>query len=341
MEIEKWIVSHFGKLIKDTVVSFERLNGGINSVVFHVKTARREYVVKKYLYQEDDLRDRLRTEFGMLSFLWEKGVRNIRQPLLKLDKEKIGVYQYIKGKSFKEEDIQKSDVKKVAKFLKKLSKLSKEKDASKLPMASESAGSMKQYQEILEQRFKKLIHFKNVSLYKAELTEILDILLPLYQRMKHAMQKAYKMKNRQMGVSFPSLTLSPSDIGFSNILKTRDGRLFFYDFEYAGWDDPAKTISDFYLHPGVSLTVKHRELFFVNVVDIADRKDIYNRLGWVYLLLSIKWCVIMLNPFRLSDKVDQKEYGQFAKVKKRLHTIEHDITMRVFPVSLLDASVVI
>jgi len=341
MDSKKWIDSHFRDLVNERLVGIKRLHGGINSLVYHVKSGHGEYVVKKYLYQKGDRRDRLKTEFETLSFLWKQGVRNIREPLFLVEKEKIGVYRYIKGYSYKNGDIQKSDVLLVAQFLKKLSKLSKEKDASKLPMASESAGSMKQYQEILEQRFKKLIHFKNVSLYKAELTEILDILLPLYQRMKHAMQKAYKMKNRQMGVSFPSLTLSPSDIGFSNILKTRDGRLFFYDFEYAGWDDPAKTISDFYLHPGVSLTVKHRELFFVNVVDIADRKDIYNRLGWVYLLLSIKWCVIMLNPFRLSDKVDQKEYGQFAKVKKRLHTIEHDITMRVFPVSLLDASVVI
>jgi len=330
MEIEKWIVSHFGKLIKDTVVSFERLNGGINSVVFHVKTARREYVVKKYLYQEDDLRDRLRTEFGMLSFLWEKGVRNIRQPLLKLDKEKIGVYQYIKGKSFKEEDIQKSDVKKVAKFLKTLHTLSKKKDAVGLPRASESARSMAQHINIVEERLNRVRLAQKSSPYSGEFTEVLHKIVPIFVGIKKVIQKVYQDNKLLLTGHFSSRTLSPSDIGFGNMLKAPDGTILFYDFEYAGWDDPAKTICDFYLHPAVKLPIKWRELFFQEVIDIADQKDIEVRLGLVYLLLSIKWCMILLN---------KKEYGQFAKVKKMIANLELDIFKREFPVKLLDTKV--
>ena len=46
-------------------------------------------------------------------------------------------------------------------------------------------------------------------------------------------------------------TLSPSDFGFHNALRRPDGRVVFLDLEYFGWDDPAKMISDFLLHPAL------------------------------------------------------------------------------------------
>ena len=42
--------------------------------------------------------------------------------------------------------------------------------------------------------------------------------------------------------------ISPSDIGFHNILY-KDNKLFFIDFEYAGWDDCFKMIADLVLQP--------------------------------------------------------------------------------------------
>ena len=41
------------------------------------------------------------------------------------------------------------------------------------------------------------------------------------------------------------LQISPSDFGFHNALRTNTGPVFF-DFEFSGWDDPAKTIIDFF-----------------------------------------------------------------------------------------------
>src|SRR5690606_1492036 len=48
--------------------------------------------------------------------------------------------------------------------------------------------------------------------------------------------------------------LSPSDFGFHNMLRRDDGSLAFIDFEYFGWDDPAKLAADFLLHAGHKLT---------------------------------------------------------------------------------------
>ena len=51
--------------------------------------------------------------------------------------------------------------------------------------------------------------------------------------------------------------LSPSDFGFHNVIKTKQG-LRFIDFEYFGWDDPVKLITDFIWHPAMDLSEKHK-----------------------------------------------------------------------------------
>src|SRR3989338_2658451 len=127
MDIKEWIDSKFADVVGERVFHFERLTGGINSKVFYVVTSQGEYVVKKYINIKGDLRERLTTEFGILTFLWENGIRNIRQPLFAIKNEKIGVYGYIKAKPVKENDIQKTDVLQIARFLKSLHALSKKK----------------------------------------------------------------------------------------------------------------------------------------------------------------------------------------------------------------------
>ena len=44
------------------------------------------------------------------------------------------------------------------------------------------------------------------------------------------------------------LCISASDFGLHNAIMTERGIVFF-DFEFAGWDDPAKAIVDFLLQP--------------------------------------------------------------------------------------------
>src|SRR6185503_11886129 len=40
--------------------------------------------------------------------------------------------------------------------------------------------------------------------------------------------------------------LSPSDFGYHNAVLADDETVRFFDFEYAGWDDPAKLVCDFF-----------------------------------------------------------------------------------------------
>ena len=50
-------------------------------------------------------------------------------------------------------------------------------------------------------------------------------------------------------------------IGSNDALRQTDGRLRYVDFDYFGWDDPAKLTADFLLHPAMQLSADDRSGF--------------------------------------------------------------------------------
>lgn len=92
-------------------------------------------------------------------------------------------------------------------------------------------------------------------------------------------------------------TLSPSDFGFHNAVR-RGGALVFLDFEYLGWDDPAKMIADFVLHPAMSLPRPSGVRFEREMMALfAGDQRLALRLEVLYPLTALKWCLLILNEF--------------------------------------------
>ena len=60
-------------------------------------------------------------------------------------------------------------------------------------------------------------------------------------------QKKQKNLNKEFknNISIPNRILSPSDFGLHNTISKKN-KLYFFDFEYFGWDDPIKLICDFF-----------------------------------------------------------------------------------------------
>ena len=93
-----------------------------------------------------------------------------------------------------------------------------------------------------------------------------------------------------------------------NILVNKDG-VVFIDFEYFGWDDPTKTISDFLLHPGMDLSHDMRQRFVCQVLNCIDASGrLTNRLAALYPLFGLKWCLILLNEF-IPDSLHRLEFA--------------------------------
>jgi hypothetical protein len=92
-------------------------------------------------------------------------------------------------------------------------------------------------------------------------------------------------------------TLSPSDFGFHNSIKRPDGSLAFMDFEYFGWDDPVKLMSDFVFHQGMSLSDEQKLSWLRGALGIYGA-TCSARLAASAPLYGLIWCLIILNDFR-------------------------------------------
>lgn len=92
--------------------------------------------------------------------------------------------------------------------------------------------------------------------------------------------------------------LSPSDFGFHNALRETSGKVRFVDFEYAGWDDPAKTIIDFCNQPDRLLPVCLSQIFRETVVQsFPFSEQLERRVRLLEPVYQLKWSCICLNGF--------------------------------------------
>jgi hypothetical protein len=119
-----------------------------------------------------------------------------------------------------------------------------------------------------------------------------------------AVRQAAETEARDNGLSLDrplELTdrcVSPSDFGFHNTLIEPDGRVRFLDFEYAGWDDPAKLVCDFFCQPAVPIPVRLHDGFArVVAACFPDPAAVATRSRLLLPVYRLKWVCIRLNVF--------------------------------------------
>ena len=100
--------------------------------------------------------------------------------------------------------------------------------------------------------------------------------------------------------------LSPSDFGFHNAWRLPNGDLRFLDFEYAGWDDPAKLVCDFYWQLELPAP---RDTWPRMVAALTDNPDwLIARVRRLFPVMGIKWCGIVLNEFLQTER-DRRDFA--------------------------------
>ncbi len=324
----------------EEVVSSRRLSLGYNSMVFRVATGRGEYFVKKYISHPADTRNRLRTEFTALTFLWENGIRNIPRPVCLDAGHNIGIYGFVSGSKLKPGEVTVGEAKMAVDFLRAVHSLVNARGAENQPIASEACLSIRAYIESVERRLKKLRDSaRGATPGDERLGRFLnEEFQPLFAQVKSRVIEDARKRGITVGkaIARGEMTLSPSDFGFHNAIRQKDGTLVFIDFEYYGWDDPAKLISDFYLQPAVPLPPAYREEFLKDVLGFFDNEDaLIKRLPLAYRLSALKWCLLMLNPFLHTDS--PKSYNksrQLKKAREKLSAAKEEFARGAFPLSL-------
>jgi hypothetical protein len=271
----------FCRLLGQPVTDLEWIGGGGNSRIYKLPGPR---AGKVYFGQR-----RLETEFAALQFLWQHGVRCVPRPIAADPAAKLAVYEFIDGAKLAANDVMDRDIDAAVEFLATLKRLAAEPDAATLPAAAEACFTV---QAIIENLRSRLVRLGVVPALKQFLE---GGFCPMLERLaaKAPVEAELPVEQR---------TLSPSDFGFHNALRRPDGRLTFLDLEYFGWDDPAKMISDFLLHPALELPERLKQRFAAGMYQrFSANKSLAKRVETVYPLFGLKWCLIMLNEFVPED----------------------------------------
>lgn len=292
----------FSKLLDRNVSLIERVGGGRNSRVYRLTCKGSiRYAAKLYFLQGFNERDRLEVEFSSLRFLWKNGVRCIPRPIVADRGRGCGVYEYIEGKEIPSQQITGSDIDDAAQFLMVLKELKNRQGSGYLPIASEACFSVRAIVENIQSRLNRLFPLRSNEVQYAALRIFLERdFMPLFNEVTGWC----KSNVRKAGIAFASdlsyeeRTLNPADICFHNTLRRSNGQIVFLDFEHFGWDDPAKMVSNFLLHPGMRLSKVFQKRFLTIILKgFKEQKHLAKRVEIEYPLFGLKWCMILLNEF--------------------------------------------
>ena len=281
-------------------VKIEPLSSGGNNRVFKLFAGNTPFLLKWYFNDSIDTRDRLATEFRFLEHAWNLGLRCVPQPIAKAKDHHMALYEFIEGDKLESGDINEDLLEQAAKFLASLNSIKSRTSGNDLPIASEACFSLDAHISILNLRFERLSRIEKESLIDQQAYEFIRELEEFWSsvRIKLINESSQLGIKTELEIPIDERCLSPSDFGFHNSLLRSDGTLCFIDFEYAGWDDPAKAVGDFFSHPGVPITREYFDIFLNKFLESYPQKEIISiRVKLLEIIFQIKWCCIILNEF--------------------------------------------
>ncbi len=318
----------------ETVSAAHSRAAGANSEVWEVATAAgARYLVKRYPPARAGESDRLATECAALAFMARHGVLPVPAVVCTLPAARVGIFSFVAGTPLEPGDVGESEVAAAAGFLARLHGLRGAARARELPVAKEACFSIAAHEALVRARLARLREGGSCS----GLRDFLDRdLAPHLERVGAWIGATADAGAVDPRAELPDAarTLSPSDFGFHNALRLPDGTLVFIDFEYFGWDDPAKTVADFLLQPAVPLPERLRGPACVRLSGIyGPEADLDCRLPPVYALLSVKWCLIVLNPFLRAapEAAASVRSERLARARGLLGRARREFESRAFP----------
>ena len=275
--------------------------GGGNNRVYRLDCGGSSLLLKAYFHHADDPRDRLAAEFSFSRFAWDHGLRCIPQPLARDDRNHLGLYAFIHGRVLETADVGRDAVGQAVAFFSGLNRHKLDPAARHLPNGSESCFTLAEHLACVRRRMSRLVQIQGISPPDREAAAwICDKLHPAWQRVQERVlrQAAAGGFAVDAPLSDQDRCLSPSDFGFHNAILADDGRLCFVDFEYAGWDDPAKTVCDFVCQPKLPVPDEQAARFAQAAVSgLSDEAVHQQRITLLLPVYRLKWCCIMMNEF--------------------------------------------
>jgi Phosphotransferase enzyme family len=282
---------------RGTPRALTRLAGGRNNQVYRLDTDDGPLVLKRYFRDARDSRDRLGAEWSFISHAWSRGIRVVPEPLACDRAEQAGLYGFVLGRKLTAVELTSAHVDAAIDFVLAVN----QRPRPALAPGSEACFSLAEHIATVERRVARLATLDaDVPHVACARRLVADRLQPAWKAVKTQILAGAATAGLAMDAAIPAdqCCLSPSDFGFHNALFDGAGKLTFLDFEYAGRDDPAKLVSDFFCQPEVPVPLSLHKHFIGRLsqglgLDAAGAA----RCRLLLDAYQIKWTCIILNDF--------------------------------------------
>jgi Phosphotransferase enzyme family len=305
-----------------------QLSGGANNQVFRVDASRGQVVLKAYYEHEGDHgdgggHDRLGTEYAFLSFASAHGIRCVPRPLACDRQQNMAAYELVPGRRLAPEEVDAAAVDQAIAFYRLLNRHKHSAAAAALPDAAEASYTIGEHLACVERRLERLLCIEpTVGVSRDAVDFVRSDLRAAWVRVSRIARRdaARHGLSLDQPIAGEERCLSPSDFGFHNALTDDAAELRFIDFEYAGWDDPAKLVCDFFCQPAAPAPRACFENFAEGIASgLANAEMHLRRFRLLLPVYGIKWCCILLNDF-LPAGNRRREFALAASQQHQRHS---------------------
>jgi hypothetical protein len=277
------------------------LNGGRNNQVYRLESGGRSTALKVYFHHPADKRDRIGAEYAFARFAAQACPGASAVPLGVDFEHRIALYEFISGRRLTPGEVDAGAVGQALAFFAGLNR--HRESAGGLSAGSEACFTIADHLAAVEGRVSRHRDIEVVDAEDAAARAfIVTSLIPAWQALRDQVADS---AGDELDVPLASelRCVSPSDFGFHNAILA-EGRLRFIDFEYAGWDDPAKVAGDFLNQVELPVPLMHLSSFIAGVASALgdDSGRIDGRARLLLPVYAVRWCCIILNDFQPIDR---------------------------------------
>jgi len=271
--------------------SLIRLKGGANNYVYRCGDKHLK-VIKGYSLTKHGLRDGMQAEVDFLRYA-EIAAPRLTPKLIHVDIERrCIVIEHIEGYKIQEgTKASKSAIQEAVNFFRQLNL---EAYTPPNPIKMSAAEGFLNIYDHVENIKGRLKTFKLENMKIETRLRAANIISQITNRLHHVEEgvgEQIKSGKICKCILPEERCISPSDFGFHNAIISSTG-LKFIDFEFAGWDDPAKALVDFILQPRVP--VESTSFPLLEGLTQLQRKSVVNRCKALKPILHLKWTCIIL-----------------------------------------------
>jgi hypothetical protein len=284
------------RILSDEIPEVKPITGGANNRVFKFQGARGELVVKSYYQNQADPRDRFKTEHSFYSLLAAAGFLFVPSPLEWDFENRLCALSAVSGSKLSEKQISRTEVQQCIDWICSLQQYRSRSAAESVPAAADACFSIREHVELVERRALRIQSAAEKSSHSGFAAFASEDLVPCIGHLARAIKADGGIRTSEI-LPESHRILSPSDFGFHNALRDQEGRMWFFDFEYAGWDDPAKLLCDFFCQPQVPVDLSHADSFIAALEKSTGDASLGTRFRLLLPLHAAKWSCILLNEF--------------------------------------------